>query len=204
MASPRAVSIRIGVSARPRRRRHTSSPSMSGSIRSSTNASKGSRAWVASPSAPVAAWLTRNPASPRYSRTIAARRRSSSISRMRSATPGSSAMPMPPMAKRFETLGQGAALIGIEHIGGVAERLGDPLAGRLGERHLVGAQPLDCGAIDARRGEQSERLLAVRHGLLAQRQEVVDGRLCDGDELGLLLGRRIGFDSHVLDGTLYL
>ena len=58
MACPRAVSIRIGVAAAPRTWRHTSRPSISGSITSSTMASKPSRACSFRPAPPLAACET--------------------------------------------------------------------------------------------------------------------------------------------------
>src|ERR1700720_2467083 len=107
---------------------------------------------------------------------------------MRSATP-LSAMPAMPAAELGDAVDQGAALLGVEHLGGVAERLGDALAGGFRERELLAAQPFDRRAVDGAGGKQVERLRAVRLQLFAQRQQVVDRALGDADELRLL-GRR--------------
>src|SRR5207253_2330413 len=87
IGSPLAVSIRIGTCpaglGSARTRRHTSRPSMSGSIRSSTSKSgiapAGGSCNSARPALPSSACVTPKPERSRYSPTICARRASSSI-----------------------------------------------------------------------------------------------------------------------------
>src|ERR1051326_6397174 len=104
-----------------------------------------------------------------------------------------------PTAELRDAVDQGAALLGVEPLGGVAERLGEPLARGFRERELLAAQPLDRRAVDSAGGEQVERLRAVRLQLLAHWQQVVYRALGDGDELGLLVRRGVGFDREMLD-----
>src|SRR5262245_39131328 len=111
-ASPRAVNISTGVSDFTRSSRHTSSPSTSGSIRSSTTASKGSRTIHLRPARPSATTATRKPASPRYSATISARRGSSSIRSMR-----------PPMRRLYRSSRQRRSS-GLYHGVGATHRMG--------------------------------------------------------------------------------
>src|SRR5215510_9805227 len=144
-ASPRAVSINTGVSDFARSSRHTSSPSMSGSIRSSTSASKGSRAARSSPARPPEATETRKPDSPRYSETISASRASSSIRRIRSAmppelyapadAPASSAV-VAATAEALHALGDLLALGGSQHLGHVGDSLREALRRLVGELEL--------------------------------------------------------------------
>src|SRR5499427_7914974 len=195
-ASPRAVSISTGVSDLARSSRHTSRPSMSGSIRSSTSASKGSREKRSSPARPPAATDTRKPDSPRYSDTISASRASSSIRRIRSVMPpelyapadapaSSAAMPAP--AEGLHALGDLLSLSGSQNLGHVREGLREALGRLVGELELLRAQCFDRAAVDRVGGEKVHRLLARGARLVAQREEVLDRLLHDRLELLLLL-----------------
>src|ERR1700694_2985665 len=184
-----------------RSRRQTSSPATWGSGRSTTSASKGSRARRSSPAAPVALVATRYPASPRYSATIAARRESSSISRMRCATRASlPAVPATPVARR--ALGEGLALLGGQDLGGVGKRLREAPRRAVRQANLRGAQLLDRRAVDVRSREQLDRLAPGLARLLAQRRELLGRILGNDGELLLLIGRRAGLDGKVLDEAL--
>src|SRR5512146_2938370 len=199
IASPRAVSISTGVSARARSRRQTSSPSMSGSVRSSTRASNGSRASRSSPSLPLPAAETRKPAWPRYSDTISARRGSSSISRMRAATRAVYlSAPVPAAAAHaLHALRELLALQRREHLGGVRERVGDALGGLLGELHLLGAQLLERGPVHVVAGEKVHRLQPRLAQAAAQRHEVLRRALDDRPELLLLRLGGVDLDVKV-------
>src|SRR5262249_3014917 len=206
-ASPRAVSISTGVSDFVRSSRHTSSPSMSGSIRSSTSASKGSLSARSRRARAPEATETRKPGSPRYSDTISASRASSSIRRMRSAMPpelyapadalASSAV-APASAEPLHALGDLLALSGSQHLRDVGERLREALRRLLGELELLRAQRLDRAAVDRVRGEEIHRLLACGARLVAQRQAILDRLLHDRLELLLLLLGRVDLDVEVL------
>src|SRR4029079_12557788 len=212
-AAPRAwVSIRCATSLVERTRRHTSSPSMSGSIRSSTKASNGSRASRSIPASPPPPTATRKPAPARYSLTMPARRASSSTSRMRwvitpslaagslgTIRPARSTVPLVPF---LHALGDFLALVRRQHLGGVGERLRHPFRSCIGGLHLLGAQPLDRSAVDRRRGKQLRPALACFASLLAQRTQVLRRALGDIDQLAGLLGRRIDFHREVLDHLL--
>src|SRR5262249_35570695 len=165
--SPRAVNIRIGTSLVERTRRQTSRPSMSGSIKSSTKASNGSRASRSMPASPCPATATRNPAPARYSLTMPARRAASSTSRMRWVIPPSLAAALlstarpfrppamlPALVSLLHPLGNLLALLGRQHFGCIGERLRHPLRQRFRSLRPLGAYPLDRGAIDRRRREQ--------------------------------------------------
>src|SRR5262249_15730851 len=142
---------------------------MSGSMRSSTSASKGSRDRRSRPTRPPGATETRKPDSPRYSDTISASRESSSIRRIRSAMPpelyapadapaSSAAVPAP--AEGLNALGDLLALSGSQHLGHVGEGLREALRRLVGDLELFRAQRLRRAAGDGVGGEKVHRLLA--------------------------------------------
>jgi hypothetical protein len=79
------------------------------------------------------------------------------------------------------------ALLRIQHIGGIGQRLRNAFARGFGEPDLLGAQALDCSTIDGRRGQERDRLSASALRLLLQRPQVGDGGLGDARKLGLLV-----------------
>src|ERR1019366_3813879 len=103
-----------------------------------------------------------------------------SLSALTAAYPGSLAsMPAGPAMAALHAFGKLLALLGREHLGGIGERLREPLAAGIGELDLLGAQPLECGAIHVRPGEYLDRLLARGLRFLAQRREVLHRALGD-------------------------
>src|SRR5450759_5339867 len=54
-------------------------------------------------------------------------------------------MPDAPAMAALHAFGKLLALLGREHLGGIGERLREPLAAGVGELDLLGAQPLECG-----------------------------------------------------------
>src|SRR6266571_323217 len=185
-ASPRAVSISNGMSDFARSCRHNSRPSMSGSIRSSTSASKGSRASRSRPERPCAATETRKPASPK----CAASRR-----HPRSA--------MSPTATVFlHARREFLALRGSEYFGRVGKGLRNAPGRLLGELEMLGAERLDRGPVDAVLREQLERFPARLAYSLAKRQQVFGRLLHDRRELLLLLLGGVDLDVKVLEHAI--
>src|ERR1019366_9090963 len=71
-----------------------------------------------------------------------------SLSALTAAYPGSLAsMPAAPAMAALHAFGKLLALLGREHLGGIGERLREPLAAGIGELDLLGAQPLECGEL---------------------------------------------------------
>src|ERR1019366_7182037 len=126
-----------------------------------------------------------------------------SLSALTAAYPGSLAsMPAAPAVAALHAFGKLLALLGREHLGGIGERLREPLAAGVCELDLLGTQPLDRGAIYACPGEYLDRLLARGLRLLAQRREVLRRALGDCGEFVLLLGAGIHLGSEVFDHAL--
>src|SRR5262245_9913580 len=122
--------------------------------------------------------MTWNPALPRYSLTMPARRGSSSIRRTRSATRVHQAMlligacpfsenrfplfrghalttmPARPPPAECRPVGDFPALLGAQHLGRIGQRLRDPLARGFRQADLLGAQALDGSTIDGRSGQE--------------------------------------------------
>ena len=157
------------MSAAARMARQTSSPSISGSMRSRTSASNDPRRCRSSPSRPVAAWATSKPASPRYSPTMAARRGSSSTRRMWPLTiPDYGAahrghrqqrpLQSSPPPRRWRCLAMRSAncvRCSTVSTSAASARRREQAGARLLQRsELGGAQILDRGAVDGRRGQQ--------------------------------------------------
>src|SRR5712664_1882558 len=120
----------------------TSRPSISGNIKSSTTASKSVAASRSSAVPPSDATATLNPAWPRYSDSISARRGSSSTNRMRS-TIAPATLPhyrVSPSMRHFVHLlqvsSQRVTLGWSEHLAYVANELHDALGGLVGKLQM--------------------------------------------------------------------
>src|ERR1700730_10169669 len=101
--------------------------------------------------------MTWKPALPRYSLSIPARRKSSSIKRTRLSKDAvnpcpSTAMPARPRTTQRDPVCHLPALFGIEHVGRIRQCLCDALARRFRKHDLLRAQPLDCSMIDGGSG----------------------------------------------------
>src|SRR5262245_64758377 len=89
--------------------------------------------------------------------------------------------PWPPQRHPVRDL---PALFGVEHIGGIRQRLRDALARRFGKPDLLRAQALDCTTIDGGRGQERHRLGARGLRLLAQRPQMATAALAMAGTLG--------------------
>ena len=204
MASPRAVSIRIGVAARARIRRQTSRPSMSGSIRSSTMASKASRACRARPGAAVGG---AGDAEARLAEIVADHLGEAGVvldqqdavghGRILPAVP---ARQIAPDAIRGARRSCAAARASAPR-----RRRRAPARSACWRRRRAPSarrgtprwRPGRAGLVSSARGALARGL-----GLLAHRQQVLDGGLGDGAQLLLLLGRGVELDGRVPDDAV--
>src|SRR3954463_13128701 len=88
---------------------------------------------------------------------------------------GLATLAVPPVIALRPLLEEGLALLNRQHLAGVGQRLGEALAARVRNLHLLGADRLYLRRIDGRRLQRLLHRLAVRHALLVQRTHVLEG-----------------------------
>src|ERR1700736_6173366 len=147
--------------------------------------------------------MTWKPALPRYSLSIPARRKSSSIKRTRLSKDAvnpcpSTAMPARPRTTECDPVCHLPALFGIEHVDRIRQCLCDALARRFRKHDLLRAQPLDCSMIDGGSGQKRDRLGPRSLRLLPQRPQIADGSLGNVRDLDLLVRCGVELDRHML------
>ena len=115
------------------------------------------------------------------------------------------AMPAPPVApSALDEFAHLAPLIRGQHLRYVGNGLGEPLAGRFCQRHLLHPEGLDGRPVDVGLGQQGSRALPRRLRLLPQRQQVFQGCLGNCTQLVLLLARGVDLDGGMPDSTVSL
>src|SRR3569833_124906 len=201
IASPRAVSISTGVSEPVRICRHTSKPSMSGSIRSSTTASYELAASCRKAAAPSVASEMRNPARPRYSLSISARRGSSSTSSTRSLIRKRDSSAFSGARHPVQLLyvrGKGLTLGGGQNVAAIPNELHEALRHLFGELHVGLAGDFQRIAIQARLRERLDKMRMGTLRLGVQRHEISHCLLDERLDLGLLCVGGLDLDVKML------